>query len=178
MHISRHRVGAPLGGAVLASVRPVDEVRYIRGVLAAGALVFAVSSVALLVLPGWFAEALGMRPSVEAEWALRMVGACLVALAGQMWLVRRADRPGIRGAAAVMIVGGGLMTLLTIFLPADQDWTLVRWLYLLFGSSFMIAYAVLLYLGLRDSNAPNPLFPYSFFPYSGRSSVFFPGVGS
>ena len=153
MHISRHRVGAPLGGAVLASVRPVDEVRYIRGVLAAGALVFAVSSVALLVLPGWFAEALGMRPSVEAEWALRMVGACLVALAGQMWLVRRADRPGIRGAAAVMIVGGGLMTLLTIFLPADQDWTLVRWLYLLFGSSFMIAYAVLLYLGLRDSNA-------------------------
>ena len=153
MHISRHRVGAPLGGAVLASVRPVDEVRYIRGVLAAGALVFAVSSVALLVLPGWFAEELGMRPSVEAEWALRMVGACLVALAGQMWLVRRADRPGIRGAAAVMIVGGGLMTLLTIFLPADQDWTLVRWLYLLFGSSFMIAYAVLLYLGLRDSNA-------------------------
>jgi len=153
VHISRHRVGAPLGGAVLASVRPVDEVRYIRGVLAAGALVFAVSSVALLVLPGWFAEALGMRPSVEAEWALRMVGACLVALAGQMWLVRRADRPGIRGAAAVMIVGGGLMTLLTIFLPADQDWTLVRWLYLLFGSSFMIAYAVLLYLGLRDSNA-------------------------
>ena len=153
MHISRHRVGAPLGGGVLASVRPVDEVRYIRGVLAAGALVFAVSSVALLVLPGWFAEALGMRPSVEAEWALRMVGACLVALAGQMWLVRRADRPGIRGAAAVMIVGGGLMTLLTIFLPADQDWTLVRWLYLLFGSSFMIAYAVLLYLGLRDSNA-------------------------
>jgi len=152
VHISRHRVGAPLGGAVLASVRPVDEVRYIRGVLAAGALVFAVSSVALLVLPGWFAEALGMRPSVEAEWALRMVGACLVALAGQMWLVRRADRPGIRGAAAVMIVGGGLMTLLTIFLPADQDWTLVRWLYLLFGSSFMIAYAVLLYLGLRDSN--------------------------
>jgi len=153
VHISRHRVGAPLGGAVLASVRPVDEVRYIRGVLATGALVFAVSSVALLVLPGWFAEALGMRPSVEAEWALRMVGACLVALAGQMWLVRRADRPGIRGAAAVMIVGGGLMTLLTIFLPADQDWTLVRWLYLLFGSSFMIAYAVLLYLGLRDSNA-------------------------
>ena len=132
-------------------MRSVDEVRYIRGVLAAGSLVFAVSSVALLVLPGWFADALGLRPSVEAEWALRMVGAVLVALAGQMWLVRRADRPGIRGAAAVMIVGGGLMTLLTVFLPADQDWTLVRWLYLLFGSSFIIAYSGLLYWGLRDT---------------------------
>ena len=132
-------------------MRSVDEVRYIRAVLAVGSLVFAVSSLALLVAPGWFADALGLRPSVEAEWALRMVGAVLVALAGQMWLVRRADRPGIRGAAAVMIVGGGLMTLLTVFLPADQDWTLVRWLYLLFGSSFMIAYAGLLYWGLRDT---------------------------
>ena len=151
MHISRHRVGAPLDRLGIASVRSVDEVRYIRAVLAAGSLVFAVSSLALLVAPGWFADALGLRPSVEAEWALRMVGAVLVALAGQMWLVRRADRPGIRGAAAVMIVGGGLMTLLTVFLPADQDWTLVRWLYLLFGSSFMIAYAGLLYWGLRDT---------------------------
>jgi len=151
VHISRHRVGAPLDRLGIASVRSVDEVRYIRAVLAAGSLVFAVSSLALLVAPGWFADALGLRPSVEAEWALRMVGAVLVALAGQMWLVRRADRPGIRGAAAVMIVGGGLMTLLTVFLPADQDWTLVRWLYLLFGSSFMIAYAGLLYWGLRDT---------------------------
>ena len=91
-----------------------------------------------------------MRASVEAEWALRMVGACLVALAGQMWLVRRADRPGIRGAAAVMILGGGLMTLLTVFLPAGEQWTLMRWLYLAFGSSFVIAYSGLLYWGFRE----------------------------
>ena len=139
-----------LQGSFLASVRVVDDVRYIRGVLAAGALVFAFSSVALLVLPAWFAEALGMRASVEAEWALRMVGACLVALAGQMWLVRRADRPGIRGAAAVMILGGGLMTLLTVFLPAEEQWTFMRWLYLAFGSSFVIAYSGLLYWGFRE----------------------------
>ncbi len=121
----------------------MDEVRIIRGVLAAGAFVFIVSALALLVAPGWFGELLGLRPSVEGEWALRMVGACLVALAGQMWLVRR--------TAAVMIVGGGLMTLLTIFLPADEGWTLFRWLYLLFGSSFIIIYAGLLYWGLRES---------------------------
>lgn len=129
----------------------MDEIRVIRGVLAAGALVFIVSAVALLVAPGWFAELLGLRPSVEGEWALRMVGAALVALAGQMWLVRRSDRAGVRGAAAVMLVGGGLMTLLTVFLPADDGWTLFRWLYLLFGSSFMIAYATLLWWGLRES---------------------------
>jgi hypothetical protein len=134
----------------------MDEVRIIRGVLAAGALVFLVSAVALLVAPGWFAEALGLRPSIEGEWALRMVGAALVALAGQMWLVRRGDRAAVRGAAAVMIVGGGLMTLLTVFLPADGGWTLFRWLYLVFGSTFMIAYAGLLYWGLRDSPTPHP----------------------
>ena len=129
----------------------MDEVRVIRGVLAAGALVFIVSAIALLVAPGWFGTLLGLRPSIEGEWALRMVGACLVALAGQMWLVRRTDRAGVRGAAAVMIVGGGLMTLLTIFLPADEGWTLFRWLYLVFGSTFIIAYAALLYRGLRDT---------------------------
>ena len=67
-----------------------------------------------------------------------------------MWLVRRADRPGIRGAAAVMILGGGLMTLLTVFLPAEEQWTVMRWLYLAFGSSFVIAYSVLLYWGFRE----------------------------
>lgn len=128
----------------------VDEVRTIKIVLAAGAAVFAVTAVVLLVLPGLFADLLGLRSSVELEWALRMMGAVLVALAGQMWLVRRADRAAIRGAAAVMILGGGLMTLLTVFLPAESDWTLMRWLYLLFGSSFMIAYAVLLWWGLRE----------------------------
>ena len=128
----------------------MDEVRIIRGVLAAGALVFAVSAIALLVAPGWFGELLGLRPSVEGEWALRMLGAALVALSGQMWLVRRGDRAAVRGAAAVMLLGGGLMTLLTVFLPADDGWTLFRWLYLVFGSTFMIAYAGLLYWALRD----------------------------
>ena len=129
----------------------MDQIRAIRVVLAAGSLVFAVSSLVLLVAPGWFAELLGLRSSVELEWAIRMIGACLVALSGQMWLVRRSDRAGVRGAAAVMIVGGGLMTLLTVFLPGDDGWTLVRWLYLAFGSSFIIAYAGLLYWGLRDT---------------------------
>ena len=73
-------------------MRVVDDVRYIRGVLAAGALVFAFSSVALLVLPAWFAEAL----------------------------------------------------------PAEEAWTFMRWLYLAFGSSFVIAYSGLLYWGFRE----------------------------
>ena len=128
----------------------MDEVRAIRGVLAVGASIFAVSAIVLLVLPAFFAELLGLRSSPELEWALRMMGAVLVALAGQMWLVRRADRAAIRGAASVMILGGGLMTLLTVFLPADDGWTLMRWLYLLFGSTFVIAYSGLLYWGLRE----------------------------
>jgi len=118
----------------------------IRGVLLCGSLVFALSAVALLGAPTTFAELLGLETSTSVEWSLRMVGACLVALCGQMFLVRSAPNRQVRGAAAVMIVGGGLMTMLTVFLPGES-WTLARWGYLAFGTTFMLLYIFLLWLG-------------------------------
>lgn len=117
----------------------------IRGVLLCGSLVFALSAVALLAVPATFASLLGLDSSSSVEWSLRMVGACLVALCGQMFLVRSAPDRQVRAAAAVMIVGGGLMTLLTLLLPGD--WTVTRWGYLAFGGLFMLLYIGLLWLG-------------------------------
>lgn len=122
--------------------------RSIRIVLGAGASVFLVSSVALLFLPGTFAGLLGLVSTGELDWVMRMLAAALLALAGQMWLVRRADDPAVRGAGAVMIIAGGLMTILTVTLPGE--WTLLRWAYLIFGLVFVAIYAVLIAISVRS----------------------------
>lgn len=119
----------------------------IRTVLGVGSAVFLVSALALLVLPGTFSELLGLQSGESVDWVLRMLGAALLALAGQMWLVRRSDDAGVRGAGAVMIVAGGLMTILTLTLPGD--WTLLRWAYLAFGLAFVVLYALLIAVGIR-----------------------------
>ncbi len=120
----------------------------LRGILAAGAMVFALSSILLLFAPDVFASWLALEPSDGTSWSLRMVGAVLVALAGQMVLVRRGNRETVRAAAIVMVVGGGVMTIVTLMLPAQ--WTLLRWAYLLFGIGFCLAYGVALIQSRRD----------------------------
>lgn len=119
----------------------------IRSVLGIGATVFLLSAISLLVLPGTFAELLGLQAGESVDWVMRMLGAALLALAGQMWLVRRADDAGVRGAGAVMIVAGGLMTILTVTLPGE--WTLLRWAYLAFGLTFVVLYALLIAVSIR-----------------------------
>ena len=123
--------------------------RTIRGLLALGSLVFALSAIALLILPSAFATLLGLTPTSELDWALRMMGAVLVALAGQMWLVRHTPDPSTRGAAAVMVIGGGLMTVMTVWLPGE--WGSLRWAYLGFGLGFCLLYLTLLLIGLREA---------------------------
>ncbi len=124
-------------------------IRAIRGLLAIGSLVFALSALGLLIMPSTFATLLGLTSSSDLDWALRMMGAILVALAGQMWLVRHTPDPSTRGAAAVMVLGGGLMTVMTVWLPGG--WSTLRWTYLGFGLSFALLYLILLLVGLRDA---------------------------
>jgi hypothetical protein len=114
----------------------------IRGILGAGSIVFLVSSALLIVLPTYFGELLGLTTSETSDWALRMMGATLLALSGQMWLVRSAPDITVRRSAAVMIVAGGAMTLFTVIMPAD--WTIARFAYLGVGLGFLTAYLVAL----------------------------------
>lgn len=111
-------------------------------ILGAGALVFAVSAVALLLAPGGLADLLGLTSSADVSWALRLMGAVLVALAGQMFLVRRGDKRTVQTAAVVMVIGGGLMTVVTFLAPGD--WTLLRVAYAVFGTVFCVAYVIAL----------------------------------
>jgi peptidoglycan/LPS O-acetylase OafA/YrhL len=121
------------------------DVTVLSTVLAAGAFVFAVSALTLLAMPGLFAEWLGLDPTPSTQWTLRMVGAVLIALAGQMWLVRRGSDTTIRQAALVMVVGGGAMTAVTFVIPGE--WTAIRFAYLFFGLAFCVIYSVVLLSG-------------------------------
>ncbi len=119
-----------------------SQATLIRGILGAGSVVFLVSSAVLIVLPTYFGELLGLTTSETSDWALRMMGAALLALSGQMWLVRSAPEITIRRSAAVMIVAGGAMTVFTVIMPAD--WTIARFAYLGIGLGFLTAYLVAL----------------------------------
>ena len=119
-----------------------NQANLIRGILGVGSVVFLVSSVALIILPTYFGELLGLITSETSDWILRMMGAALLALSGQMWLVRSAPEITIRRSAAVMIVAGGAMTVFTVLMPAD--WTIARFAYLGIGLGFLTAYLVAL----------------------------------
>lgn len=121
--------------------------RLIRVVLGLGSLVFVISGILLVVAPSLMAELLGLSTVVDATWTLQMLGAALLGLSGQMWLVRRAPDHPVLGAAVVMIISGGLMTVLTLTLPGE--WTAVRWVYLGVGAVFCLAYLLLILLSRR-----------------------------
>lgn len=116
--------------------------RPIRYVLRAGASVFTVSAIVLLAAPEWFTRELGLDPSAGTTWTMRMLAAALLGLAGQMALVSRGTDVSVRLGAVVMLVAGGLFTLLTFVVPGP--WTWLRWAYVGFGATFWLAYVVLL----------------------------------
>jgi multisubunit Na+/H+ antiporter MnhG subunit len=59
----------------------------VRRVLAVGSLVFGLSALTLILFPAFFNSLLGLQTSAALEWAMRMIGITLVALAGNMFSV-------------------------------------------------------------------------------------------
>jgi len=126
------------------------SVNALRTILGLGALVFALSAIALLIAPQVFAEWLGIADTADVGWSLRLMGAVLIALAGQMFLVRQGSEQTVRRAAIVMIVGGGLMTIVTLIAPGEA--TPLRYVYAIFGATFCVAYVVALVRYRQASN--------------------------
>lgn len=121
--------------------------RLIRLVLSVGSAFFLVAGVLLFLLPDSFSSWIGLTPSDEVAWAMRMLGVTLLALAGLMWLVRRAKDHPVLGAGAVMMVASALLTVLTVTLPGE--WTPLRWALLGAGAVFALAYLGLLLASRR-----------------------------
>jgi hypothetical protein len=117
-----------------------QSVARVRKVLCAGSLVFGLSALALLVVPNIFNALLGLATSSELEWAMRMIGITLVALAGNMFSVSsRGSESSVLFSGRVMLVSAFGLGVLTLLLPVQLNWFSIA--YSGVGFAFSAAYA-------------------------------------
>ena len=116
-----------------------DSIKRQRGVLRAGALVFGLSALALVVTPGFFNQLLGLVSSPELEWSMRMTGITLVALAGNMFSVStRGTDESVRFSARAMTLSAFALGVLTLLIPTELGW--FTYSYAAVGFGFSAAY--------------------------------------
>lgn len=111
----------------------------VRWVLRAGSTVFGLSALLLIAAPTIFNNLLGLSSTPQLEWAMRMIGVTLVALAGNMFSVaNRGSEASVRFSARVMQGSAFALGVLTLLLPAQLNWFSI--LYAVIGFGFSAAY--------------------------------------
>ncbi len=116
-----------------------DAAKRFRLVLRAGAIVFGLSAIALIVAPKLFNELLGLVSTPELEWSMRMTGITLVALAGNMYShSTRGTVASVRVAGFVMMFSAFALGVLTLLIGVPLTWFTVA--YALVGFGFSAAY--------------------------------------
>ncbi len=111
----------------------------VRKVLRVGSLVFGLSALTLIVVPGFFNQLLGFSTNSELEWAMRMIGITLVALAGNMYSVSRGGSDdSVLLSGKVMLISAGALGVLTLLIPAPLGWFTIA--YAAVGFGFSAAY--------------------------------------
>lgn len=120
----------------------MDNYKYLRRVLLTGATVFGFSALLLIVSPSLFNELLGITATPELDWAMRMIGLTLVALAGNMMSVSLKGRDStVLFSARVMCVSAFGLGVLTLLIPvATLTW--FDYAYAAVGFGFSLAYLV------------------------------------
>jgi hypothetical protein len=115
----------------------------VRLVLRTGSIVFGLSAIALIAAPGAFNALLGLMTTSDLEWAMRMIGITLVALAGNMFSVStRGSDAAVLFSGRVMLVSAFALGVLTLLLPVPLTWFAIA--YAAIGFAFSAAYAVAL----------------------------------
>ena len=116
----------------------------IRLVLTIAATYTLAIGLLFLVLPGAVDAWLGLPDQPGVSWALRVIGACMIGLAGLMVLVRRLRDAHAIGAAMIMLVVSVLLLVLDIVMPGD--WGFLRVVLVGVNAVLVMAFAVLLWL--------------------------------
>lgn len=116
----------------------------IRATLKVGAIVFGLSALLLLLVPGVFLDLLQLDGQfAPLQWSMRMIGLTLVALAANMWLVSRSVSEGsVTMAGVVMAVVAAGLGVLTLVIPAELGWFTIT--YAAVGFAFAANYLVCL----------------------------------
>ncbi len=117
------------------------QVNRIKNVLKAGSLVFGISALTLLLFPAFFNELLGLEATPELDWAMRMIGITLVALAGNMFSVStRGSDKSVEFSGRVMVISAFALGALTLLIPVDLNWFTIG--YAIIGFGFSLAYVI------------------------------------
>ena len=113
----------------------------VKQTLRAGAIVFGLSAIFLLIAPGIFLDLLGVTNNSEMIWSMRMIAITLVALAGNMWQNSKLNNATALGyVGRVMFVAAAGLGFLTIFIPASLTPFAIA--YAAIGFGFSISYLV------------------------------------
>ena len=113
----------------------------VKQTLRAGAIVFGLSAIFLLIAPGIFLDLLGVTNNSEMIWAMRMIGITLVALAGNMWQNSKLNNAaGIAYVGRVMFIAAAGLGFFTIFIPASLTPFAIG--YAVIGFGFSISYLI------------------------------------
>ena len=130
----------------------MENIKYLRRVLFTGATVFGFSALLLLVSPSLFNELLGITSTVELDWAMRMIGLTLVALAGNMMSVSlKGKDSAVIFSARVMALAAAGLGVLTLLIPVETL-TWFDYAYAAVGFGFSFAYLVGLYRAPKIHN--------------------------
>ena len=114
-------------------------IKGIRITLKAGSIVFGFSSILLIFLPKLFLELLNMDSTSQLQWAMRMIGITVFALAGNLWNnAHQSDERRVIYVARVMCLSAALLGLLTLLIPVSLSW--FGYLYAAIGFGFSLSY--------------------------------------
>ena len=121
-------------------MRSSSSVSRLRWVLRTGSIVFGLSALALILVPATFNGLLGLDSTPELEWAMRMIGITLVALAGNMFSVSsRGSEASVVFSGRVMLTSAFALGVVTLMLPVQLNWFAIA--YSAVGFGFSAAYA-------------------------------------
>lgn len=120
----------------------MDKIKYLRIVLLTGSTVFGLSALLLIISPSLFNELLGISSTPELDWAMRMIGLTLVALAGNLMSVSlRGKDTAVIFSARVMAASAAGLGVLTLLIPIETL-TWFDYAYAAVGFGFSVAYIV------------------------------------
>ena len=114
---------------------------FLRYTLRVGASVFGLSAIALILVPSFFLELLGMEATPSLVWSMVLIGVTLVALTGNMAVVSfTATDRGAQAASVVMMLASGGLGVTTLLIPVPLTWFSI--VHALIGFGFSTVYVV------------------------------------
>jgi hypothetical protein len=126
--------------------------RFAALVIRINAVLFVTSAPVMLLAPGSMATWLNVDATSDSvRWALQIIGACLLGLAGQLWIVSGCGPRIVLKATVVTCTSEAVTTLLTALTPGS--WTPMRWFFLSQGAVSTLLYALALTLAKRNSGS-------------------------